>query len=77
MFLLKMMEQQIKRCYAPTIVRLLKPTFFEVTALTGVAARLTNGRTLYSAFFLAMKKGKPTVYRRYIVNGATSRRCKM
>jgi len=61
-FLLKMIEQ-IKRCYAPTVDRLLKPTFVEVTALTGVAARLINGRTLHSAFFLAIEKGKPTVYR--------------
>jgi len=60
-----MIEQQIKRCYAHTIDRLLKPTFVEVTALTGVAARLINGRTLHSAFFLknAIEKGKPTVYR--------------
>lgn len=50
-FLLKMIEQQIKRCYAPTVDRLLKPIFVEVTALTGIAARLINGRTLHSAFF--------------------------
>jgi len=35
----------------------------EVTALTGVAARLINGRTLHGAFFLAVEKGKPTIYR--------------
>jgi len=37
--------------------------FVEVTALTGVAARLINGRTLHGAFFLAVEKGKFTIYR--------------
>jgi len=62
-FLLKMIVQQIKRCYTPTVDYLLKPMFVEVTALTGVVARLINGRSLHGTFFLAVEKGKLTIYR--------------
>ncbi|CAG5044436.1 unnamed protein product [Parnassius apollo] len=38
-FLLKLIVEHIKRCYAPTVDILLKPKFVEVGSLTGVAAR--------------------------------------
>lgn len=38
-FLLKLIVEHIRRCYAPTVDIILKPTFVEVASLTGVAAR--------------------------------------
>ncbi|CAG4993919.1 unnamed protein product [Parnassius apollo] len=38
-FLLKLIVEHIKRCYAPTVDILLKSKFVEVGSLTGVAAR--------------------------------------
>uniref|UniRef100_A0A2H1WZA5 SFRICE_034877 n=1 Tax=Spodoptera frugiperda TaxID=7108 RepID=A0A2H1WZA5_SPOFR len=43
-FLLKLIVEHIRRCYAPTVDILLKPTFVEVASLTGVAARQISGR---------------------------------
>ncbi|KAI8423307.1 hypothetical protein MSG28_014329 [Choristoneura fumiferana] len=62
-FVLKTIVQHIRRCYAPTTDLLLNATFVEVTAPTGVAARLINGKTIHSALCLGIEKGKATVYR--------------
>lgn len=47
-FLLKLLLNQINRCYAKVAVK--------VAALTGVAARLVNGTTLHTAFKLPVQK---------------------
>ncbi|KAH9639682.1 hypothetical protein HF086_002508 [Spodoptera exigua] len=62
-FILKTLVHHIRRCYAPTVDQLLNASFVEVTAPTGVAARLVNGKTLHSAFSLGIEKGRATVYR--------------
>lgn len=62
-FVLKTIVHHIRRCYAPTTEQLLNATFVEVTAPTGVAARLVNGKTIHSAFALGIEKGRATVYR--------------
>lgn len=62
-FVLKTLVQHIRRCYAPTVDQLLHASFVEITAPTGVAARLVNGKTLHSAFSLGIEKGRATVYR--------------
>ncbi|KAF9413330.1 hypothetical protein HW555_008411 [Spodoptera exigua] len=41
--------------------QLLNASFVEVTAPTGVAARLVNGKTLHSAFSLGIEKGRATL----------------
>lgn len=61
-FLLKLIVEHIRRCYAPTEDVLLKPLFVEVASLTGVAARQIGGRTLHSVFSLPIEKGKPAIY---------------
>ncbi|KAL0868792.1 hypothetical protein ABMA27_008224 [Loxostege sticticalis] len=63
-FVLKLLVEQIKRCYAPTVDLLLKPKFVEVGSLTGVAARQVLGKTLHSLFSLPIEKGNSTAYRR-------------
>lgn len=55
-FLLKLVVEHIKRCYAPTIDILLKPNFVEVVSLTGVAARQIFGKTLHSIFLFPIEK---------------------
>ncbi|PZC79192.1 hypothetical protein B5X24_HaOG216756 [Helicoverpa armigera] len=62
-FVLKTLVHQIQRCYAPTVDQVLHASFVEITAPTGVAARLVNGKTLHSAFSLGIEKGRATVYR--------------
>lgn len=44
-FVLKTLVHHIRRCYAPTVDQLLNASFVEVTAPTGVAARLVNGKS--------------------------------
>lgn len=61
--MLKTVVHHIRRCYAPTTERLLNASFVEVTAPTGVAARLVNGKTIHSAFALGIETGRATVYR--------------
>ncbi|KAF9800375.1 hypothetical protein SFRURICE_015885 [Spodoptera frugiperda] len=63
-FLLKLIVEHIRRCYAPTVDILLKPTFVEVASLTGVAARQISGRTLHSVFSLPIEKGSTMTYRK-------------
>ncbi|GBP36182.1 hypothetical protein EVAR_4326_1 [Eumeta japonica] len=46
-FVLKLLVEHIKRCYAPTVDVLLKARFVEVGSLTGVAARQLFGKTLH------------------------------
>ncbi|KAF9406367.1 hypothetical protein HW555_013236 [Spodoptera exigua] len=60
-FILKTLVHHIRRCYAPTVDQLLNASFVEVTAPTGVAARLVNGKTLHSAFSLGIEKGRATL----------------
>ncbi|KAH9634415.1 hypothetical protein HF086_000241 [Spodoptera exigua] len=55
-FLLKLIVEHIKRCYAPTVDTLLKPNFVEVGSLTGVAARQIFGKTLHSIFCFQLRK---------------------
>lgn len=57
-FILKMIVELIKRGYTPTVNQMLKARFVEVAALTGVAARLVNGRPLHSTFSLAIERAK-------------------
>ncbi|CAK1599165.1 unnamed protein product [Parnassius mnemosyne] len=61
-FVLKLLVEHIKMCYAPT-VSLLKPKFVEVGSLTGVAARQVLGKTLHYLFSLPIEKGNSTAYR--------------
>ncbi|CAH1645765.1 unnamed protein product [Spodoptera littoralis] len=61
-FLLKLIVEQVRRCYAPTVDPLLQPIFVEVAALTGVAAKQINGRTLHSVFALPIEKGNTMSY---------------
>ncbi|KAF9817320.1 hypothetical protein SFRURICE_010779 [Spodoptera frugiperda] len=63
-FLLKLIVEHIRRCYAPTVDILLKLTFVEVASLTGVAARQISGRTLHSDFSLPIEKGSTMTYRK-------------
>ncbi|KAG5894351.1 hypothetical protein JTB14_031912 [Gonioctena quinquepunctata] len=62
-FVLKLLLEHIKRCYAPTVDVLLNPKFVEVGSLTGVAARQTLGKTLHSLFSLPIEKGNSIPYR--------------
>ncbi|XP_013140257.1 PREDICTED: uncharacterized protein LOC106104649 [Papilio polytes] len=55
-FLLRLIVEHLKRCYAPTVDILLKPKFVEVGSLTGVAARQIFGKTLHSIFLLPIEK---------------------
>ncbi|KAF9409708.1 hypothetical protein HW555_010998, partial [Spodoptera exigua] len=59
-FLLKLIVEHIKRCYAPTVDTLLKPNFVE----TGVAARQIFGKTLHSIFLLPIEKGNTMSYKK-------------
>ncbi|KAG7299154.1 hypothetical protein JYU34_017689 [Plutella xylostella] len=63
-FILKLIVEHIKRCYAPTVDVLLKPNFVEVASLTGVAARQISGRTLHSVFSLPIEKTTTMTYRK-------------
>ncbi|KAF9416867.1 hypothetical protein HW555_005870 [Spodoptera exigua] len=63
-FLLKLIVEHIKRCYAPTVDTLLKPNFVEVGSLTGVAARQIFGKTLHSIFLLPIEKGNTMSYKK-------------
>ncbi|XP_034839859.2 ATP-dependent DNA helicase pif1-like [Maniola hyperantus] len=63
-FLLKLLVEHIKRCYAPTVDSLLKPIFVEVASLTGVAARQILGKTLHAIFYLPIEKGNARAYTR-------------
>ncbi|KAF9412290.1 hypothetical protein HW555_009181, partial [Spodoptera exigua] len=53
-FILKTLVHHIRRCYAPTVDQLLNASFVEVTAPTGVAARLlqTNVRQQNDSQFI-------------------------
>ncbi|PZC74948.1 hypothetical protein B5X24_HaOG206881 [Helicoverpa armigera] len=62
-FLLKLIVEHIKRCYAPTVDDLLKPKFVEVGSLTGVAARQVFGKTLHSIFLLPIEKRNTMTYK--------------
>ncbi|CAK1580723.1 unnamed protein product [Parnassius mnemosyne] len=63
-FLLKLIVEHIKRCYAPTVDILLKPKFVEVGSLTGVAARQIFGKTLHSIFLLPIEKKNSMTYKK-------------
>ncbi|CAG9094543.1 unnamed protein product [Plutella xylostella] len=63
-FLLKLLVEHIKRCYAPTVDSLLNPIFVEVALLTGVAARQIFGKTLHAVFYLPIEKGNARAYTR-------------
>lgn len=63
-YLLKLLVEQIVRCYASTVDPLLKPKFVEVASLTGVAARQIFGKTLHSVFLLPIEKGNSMSYKR-------------
>ncbi|CAH2107698.1 unnamed protein product [Euphydryas editha] len=63
-FLLKLIVEHIKRCYAPTVDILLKPNFVEVGSLTGVAARQIFGKTLHSIFMLPIEKKNTMTYKK-------------
>ncbi|XP_047993596.1 ATP-dependent DNA helicase PIF1-like [Leguminivora glycinivorella] len=61
-FVLKLLVEHIKRCYAPTVDILLKAKFVEVGSLTGVAARQILGKTLHSIFCLPIEKSNTMNY---------------
>ena len=63
-FVLKLLVEHIKRCYGPTVDLMLKPSFVEVAALTGVAARQILGKTLHAVFYLPIEKGNCRPYTR-------------
>ncbi|XP_047025515.1 uncharacterized protein LOC124634135 [Helicoverpa zea] len=63
-FVLKLLVEHIKRCYAPTVDILLKAKFVELGSLTGVAARQIFGKTLHSIFSLPIEKGNTMTYKK-------------
>lgn len=62
-FTLKAIVQQIKLCYKPWCVLYLNQVLLKITALTGVTARLVNGRTLHSALWQGIQKGSAVSHR--------------
>lgn len=63
-FILKLIVEHIRRCYAPTAEFLLQVIFVEVASLTGVAARQLSGRTLHTVFSLPIEKGNTMTYQK-------------
>ena len=61
-FLLKAIAHHIQQCYTAMVDPLSNARFVEVTALTGVEARLARGKTLHKAFSLSIENDSQIAY---------------